>query len=271
MDISLICTDVDGTLVNDDKVIPLRTLNALKKALAKGIKIAVVSGRSAVSTKKFMDEIGIVGAVSSLGGCFLQGPDGKILKEYFISKKDSISIIEAAHLRNLCVLLDVGEDFFVEEKYRKNAEKELKMTGCEGTIIDDAVSFVKEKTPNKIAVLGDDHNNLVCLEKTIREKGCFVDESYSSPTILELTPKNAGKAQAVLDLCEYYGCKPENTMVFGDYTNDIPMFRISGFAVAMANALTEVKKEADYVCANTNNECGIAEALCKFGIVDGTV
>lgn len=267
MNISLICTDVDGTLVNDEKIIPEVTLSALKKAYKKGIKIAIVSGRSAVSTKKYMNDIGIVGAVSSMGGCVLQEPNGKIIKEYFFTEEDSVSIIEFAHSLKLCALLDIGEDFFVEESCKEAAEKELKMTGCEGTYIDDAKEFVKERIPNKIAILSQDHESLVSLENMVYNKGCAVDCSYSSPTILELTPKQAGKARAVYDLCEYYGCKPENTMVFGDYTNDIPMFQTESFAVAMANALPEVKKAADYVCTKTNNEGGIAEALYKFGVI----
>ena len=58
--------------------------------------------------------------------------------------------------------------------------------------------------------------------------------------------------------------KEDEVMIFGDQTNDISMFDVPGFyKVAMGNAVSEIKKRADFI-TKTNNEDGIAYALRRL-------
>ena len=52
-------------------------------------------------------------------------------------------------------------------------------------------------------------------------------------------------------------------MVFGDYDNDLPMFRRAGYPVAMGNATDEIKRHAWQVTA-PNTEDGLAQAIEKY-------
>ena len=69
------------------------------------------------------------------------------------------------------------------------------------------------------------------------------------------------KANALIKLHEYLNHDIKDTTVFGDSINDIGMFKIAGKAVAVANALEEVKKEADIVLKESNDEDGVAKYL----------
>lgn len=59
------------------------------------------------------------------------------------------------------------------------------------------------------------------------------------------------------------GIPLENVMVFGDYDNDLPMFRRAGYPVAMGNAMEDVKRAAWQVTA-PNTEDGLAQAIEKY-------
>jgi hydroxymethylpyrimidine pyrophosphatase-like HAD family hydrolase len=59
------------------------------------------------------------------------------------------------------------------------------------------------------------------------------------------------------------GIEKEEICVFGDYDNDLPMFREAGLSVAMGNARQEVKDLADIV-TSANDDDGVAEAIRKY-------
>ena len=66
-----------------------------------------------------------------------------------------------------------------------------------------------------------------------------------------------------MHLCEVLGLSKDEVCVFGDYINDLPMFRAAGMAVAVGNADDEVKKKATFV-SSSNNEDGVAKAVIRI-------
>ncbi|MBQ4088775.1 MAG: HAD family hydrolase [Clostridia bacterium] len=83
-------------------------------------------------------------------------------------------------------------------------------------------------------------------------------EVYSRDIWLEIMPKSASKASAVMQLKEIVGA--EKVVVFGDGMNDMPMFRVADECYAMANAEDELKKAATGVIGS-NSEDGVARWL----------
>ncbi len=75
--------------------------------------------------------------------------------------------------------------------------------------------------------------------------------------------KGAGKGEAVRKFAELTGIKKDEIMAFGDQTNDISMLLEAGTAVAMENAVDEVKRIAD-VIAPPNYEDGEAQIIEKL-------
>jgi hydroxymethylpyrimidine pyrophosphatase-like HAD family hydrolase len=62
---------------------------------------------------------------------------------------------------------------------------------------------------------------------------------------------------------EYLERDIKDVTVFGDSVNDIGMFKLAGTAVAVSNALDEVKAVADVVLPHSNDEDGVARYLDK--------
>ena len=74
---------------------------------------------------------------------------------------------------------------------------------------------------------------------------------------------DANKGKAMLALAGDLGIDPEETLAFGDGSNDSSMLRAAGWGVAMANSTPDVKAAADEVTAS-NNEAGVAKVLRRI-------
>ncbi|MES1963814.1 Cof-type HAD-IIB family hydrolase [Psychrobacter sp. AH5] len=79
----------------------------------------------------------------------------------------------------------------------------------------------------------------------------------------DILPLEASKARGILDVCEYYGVDASDCMAFGDGMNDLEMFDLVGFAVAMGDAQPALIERADFV-TGTIEERGIQSVLARL-------
>ena len=81
----------------------------------------------------------------------------------------------------------------------------------------------------------------------------------------DILPANASKARGIKDVCQYYGVDAPECMAFGDGLNDLEMFDLVGYAVAMGDAQPALIERADFV-TGTIEERGIQSVLEQFHI-----
>ena len=81
----------------------------------------------------------------------------------------------------------------------------------------------------------------------------------------DILPANASKARGIKDVCQYYGVAARECMAFGDGLNDLEMFDLVGYAVAMGDAQPALIERADFV-TGTIEERGIQSVLEQFHI-----
>ena len=78
--------------------------------------------------------------------------------------------------------------------------------------------------------------------------------------LIQIMQKSASKEEAVQWVLNEIGVKSENVMVFGDDFNDLGLFKMCGFPIAMENAIIELKNCAAHVTDSNDND-GVAVAL----------
>ena len=83
---------------------------------------------------------------------------------------------------------------------------------------------------------------------------------------MDLIAKGGGKSSAILRLLDKMGILPEETIAFGDGENDMGMLELAGIGVAMGNAEEQVRKIADYVTSDIDED-GLEKALKHFQVV----
>ena len=106
--------------------------------------------------------------------------------------------------------------------------------------------------------------------ESIRKLGQYAKTRYygrenyflaTNSIYLEIMPSGVSKASGLHDLCALMSKSMKNTVVIGDYYNDLEIMREAGYAVAVANAPAEVKAAADHVTTCTCAEGAVGEYL----------
>jgi len=81
---------------------------------------------------------------------------------------------------------------------------------------------------------------------------------------LQAYHQEANKANMVKLLAQYLKHPLKNIVVFGDYVNDLGMFQIAGRAIAVANAIPEVKRAAHEIIGS-NDHSAVIDYLESLG------
>lgn len=266
----LICVDMDGTLLNSEKEISERTLEAIKKAHDKGVKVVVATGRIFVSASYYGDIIGVKAPIIASNGAYVREKDKeKAIYEEYLDRKECeliLSILEKYKIIPHYYSTDTiysGELAYSSLAY-KNANKNLpKNRQVTIEIIKKWKEFF-ETEPRLIKTMAMDDDG----EKIKKAKEEFISLNKfqvvsSLDSSFEIMPRGTSKGNAVRKLCEYYEIPREEVIAIGDNENDISMLEYAGLGVAMGNAEEKVKNIADYI-TTSNNEDGVGRVIEKF-------
>lgn len=263
MNYKLICTDIDGTLLNDEKKLPLRAKQSLQAAAEKGIAIALVSGRMPSGVNLIEKELEIPCIkVCNAGTCIFMG-ENCIQAEYLSNDTMRRLYRTIAKPYQLPLWIFRNQEWFVTG-WDIYIEKETGFVEYHPEIVDAeelADQWDKEgKSPNKLLFAApSDIIQKICQEiEAQMDPG--IDTAKSADIFLEIFPKGVSKGTALKQICEKLQIKPEETIAFGDHELDIPLIETAGMGVAMGNSIPALKEKADLV-TKSNNEAGIADAL----------
>ena len=245
MKVKMIVTDLDGTLLRDDKTISDHTRTVLRQCRECGIKIACATGRG-TSERVIPDEmldasITFNGAVAKVGDiviysrlvpCLSARP---LLVACAERGLKTASQFEGMHYSN----------FIVSDEWWYITTFEI-------------VDFGKhDKDAEKLYILVNSSDDVDFIEKHLTDDLYL---SVSRDNMAMIMHKEATKSNAVAALAKYWGIKQSEIVAFGDDMNDIDMLQYCGFGIAVANAIDEVKAVADFIC-DTNENDGVAKWL----------
>ena len=255
--IKAIFFDIDGTLVSfKSHQIPRSTIEALKKLKENGIKIFVATGRGKDGLH-VLDEIEFDGYIT-LNGQYCYN-NKQIIYENTIDPKDLSALLNYLDKHPFpCGFTEENTKYF--------------------NLRDERVDQIHQIT------LNDDHPAGDCskvAEKKIYQCMCFVDSKQEKelmkimpncisarwhPLFCDVSPKGGTKQNGIDKFLEYYHLDLNETMAFGDGGNDKEMLQHVALSVAMKNGNDEVKKIADYVTDDVDND-GIVKALKHFNLL----
>lgn len=266
-EIKLICTDIDGTLLNDDKRMNSYDIEMLKRAfLEKNIPIILTSGRFKAGLLDIQKELGFPTGISCFNGSYVE-LDKKVLKDTRIKLSDLKKIIPIINNNNSYpIIYDLEKAYMNDKGYWFNIQERITKGSAVETSLTDLINKWENKNyqPFKILAKDKNYNNLIQTKKLIDDANIKGIKAFlSSPSILEIVPSGISKASTVEIMCNNLNIKKENVMSFGDFNNDIELIASSGYGIAMLNAVPEVKAIA-FAVTDSNNNNGIAKAIKKY-------
>lgn len=256
MAIRLLATDLDFTLLNENREVTADAIQAVREAEAAGIQVVLASGRIASSMEHYAEELGLTTPLISCNGAFVVDGRGEAITKHQISQSFLRRIVEICQSRSLyCQVYSPAGVFFPEEndwsRMYMNRVKRAKahLVGWEGLKTVEALKLIVLSEPETVTALQEEFS------------GTFLDEgiqtTISEPEYFEFLSAKADKGSGLASVAEHLGVRQEETAAIGDYFNDLPMLLWAGHSAAVANAPTEVKDKADWI-APRNTEGGVS-------------
>jgi Cof subfamily protein (haloacid dehalogenase superfamily) len=259
----MLVLDLDDTLLRSDLSISFRTRNAIKKAAAQGLVVALASGRIPAALGQFSRILGLnkrPGYLICSNGTIIQESNtGKLVWEASLDTETALAVYDLATAEGFPVQI-YEDDIMYVSKTNEFSRYDEKLTGLKQVVADDFHAVVK-KGCNKLLVPGDPML-LQPLEILIRTYlGSDINLFTSKPYFLEILPKGADKGSALARVAQMLGIDQKSVMAIGDSMNDESMIRWAGTGVAMLNADERIKRIADLVTEKSNEEDGVADII----------
>lgn len=278
----LIVTDMDGTLLNDDKEISEGNLKAIRMVRGMGIRFAFLSGRQYKFLKEVKEKYDIDVDTIGLNGAEIRNEKGEIIWSRFIKKDVAKRIakvlnkenaVSKIYVNNMVVankpnsLDKIIDDIIISHGHEINDEmvesQYVRLYG-KSKVVNDLSEFLDEVNCDieKIEVINPDRNVLDKISEEIKMVAdVFITSSYKLN--IEIMHKDVNKGSAIKEFGDYLGIKTDEIMAFGDNLNDLEMIEAAGLGIAMENAVDLAKAKANYITLN-NNDDGVAHAIKKF-------
>ncbi|MFD8971947.1 Cof-type HAD-IIB family hydrolase [Streptomyces sp. NPDC059593] len=260
----LIATDLDGTLLRDDKSVSERTVAALAAAEEAGIEVFFVTGRPARWMDVVSDHVHGHGLAICANGAAVVDlhSGGTFLEVRPLERPVALDVVRA--LRAAAP----GTSFAVELTTGIHYEPEYPPFFLDpGATVATAEKLLFEEAPGAAAPvlkLLAQHPELdpdAFLALARKAAGELASFTRSSPTaLLEVSARDVSKASTLARCCAERGIAAEEVAAFGDMPNDIEMLSWAGRSYAMGNAHPDVIAAASGRTVG-NNEDGVAVVI----------
>ncbi|MEA5621393.1 Cof-type HAD-IIB family hydrolase [Nostoc sp. UHCC 0251] len=268
-DIKLLVLDIDGTIAGHSNTISAGVKQAIIAAQAKGIQVAIATGRMYRSALRFHQEIGSTLPLMAYQGAWIQDPiTQKIHRHWPVSREIAYQLLDYFEQPELRSLLSVH--FYINDQlYVREVTRETKIYAERSGITPIPVGDLRQaltNEPTKILALCDDTDVIDQLLGNLRRQYTPAELylTTSVATFFEATNASVSKGTAVRYLAEeLLGLQIANVMAIGDNFNDLEMLEYVGLGVAMGNAPAGVQAIAQWVAPSVEED-GAAVAIAKF-------
>ncbi|MFT9078420.1 Cof-type HAD-IIB family hydrolase [Ethanoligenens sp.] len=265
MPCKMICSDIDGTILNTSHQLTETTRRTAAEALAQGIRIVLVSARMPQGMEPIRLALSLPDTLICYGGALIT-EDGLAVFNRFLPLSEAEHILNAARQLHIHSSL-YRQNHWIIEQPDAWAQQETDITGLVPEIVPFPDVFRQwneaHTGPNKILFMAAPHDITVLKQAVEQEAHAGLICYRSKPTYLEVVPKDGSKRQAVSFLCKRYGISSKDILAIGDGENDRDMIAFAGIGVAMGNASDAIKQTANFI-TRTNDADGWAFAIQQF-------
>ena len=272
--------DIDGTLTNDNGVIPESAALAVRKARENGHLVFICTGRSRNIIFPDILEVGFDGIIGAAGG-YIEIGDNILFHEQ-IKKENIQQLVKFFDTHEIDFLLESNQGTFSS----KNAKQRM-LSVIERHLLDkpdfkeaiekgfmpfyemliEGEGLIREDI-NKIVFFGSDDFPFERIAQEFESTFTIIPNTVSAfrKNGGELSILGINKSTAIMKVIEHFNISKEHTFAYGDSLNDLEMLEFVHHGIAMGNAHESVKKVADEV-TDSHDENGIYNSFKKYGLI----
>jgi 5-amino-6-(5-phospho-D-ribitylamino)uracil phosphatase len=264
--IKLVVFDLDGTLIDENDNIGGETKHLIKELSELGVKFTIATGRLLSAVTTHADSLNIKIPLITLDGTLIKRHAGEnSVFEARLPKKYVQRALKLTdqYLLNIALCHD-SAIYYTDE----NAliPRLLVKFGAKYQLVDSYNKYLDDTL--EIIICGDYQTNIKHVASKMSfpwtfgiSSSYYKSHSHSDTYYLEIRKMGCSKGEGLRKLLKYLKIKMKDTAVVGDWYNDKSLFDTDTLKIAVANAVPELKRMADFITKGTNNEEGVAEFL----------
>ena len=260
--VSLVVSDVDGTLVTPEKTLTEASIRAVHRLHEHGIGFTVVSSRPPFGLRMLIEPLALGLPIGAFNGGAMVQPTLELIEQRLVPEAAARRSVEVLEQFDADVWVFTADLWLARSATGDYVPRERRTLQAEPTVVADFAPYFARAT--KIVGSSRDFAKLVACEEAMRAAlGAQASVSRSQAYYLDVTPPSVDKGTFVTTLSQRLGIPTAAVAVLGDGENDLAMFGKAGVSIAMGNASEEVKRQATHV-TNSNAEDGFAEAIERY-------
>jgi len=265
--ISLVVSDVDGTLVTPDKVLTARAIAAVAQLHGRGIGFSVCSSRPPFGLRMLIEPLRLALPLGGYNGGTIVAPDFSVVEQQLVPPDAARIAVEAFRAQGIDCWLFVGNEWVIRNPDGSHVAHETRTVQTPPTVVPEFTD-AHLAGAGKIVGPNDDYGLIARVAAELGEVlAGRANVARSQPYYCDVVAPGIDKGRLIVLLSERLGIPSEEIMVLGDMENDLEMFRVAGFSVAMGNAAEPVKEVASAVTLS-NEEDGFAAAIERYVLGD---
>ena len=264
---TLFVTDLDGTLLSSDSRVSAASAEMLNEAISKGALFSIATARTPSTVAALLRDVNAnLPFIVMTGAAFWSKETGKFSDTITLKPQSAGALLDIIRCHSLptfvyCLRdnkIDIYHTGPLSEMERKFIDERSDSTYKVFHIPENGCSEMPEPLEDVCLFYSMQPSALVettynDIKRRVDCNPIFYHDMFGEATgIMEVFSPLASKANAVERLKAMAGA--ERVVAFGDNLNDLPMLRVADVAVAVENAVEEVKAAADIIIpANTTD------------------
>jgi len=274
----LIATDMDGTILLNNKKLSKDTIDALKAARDKGIEIVLCTGRPFANVVPYLSQINVECSIITNNGAVIRDKQHELSHVNYIKRPQLERVLKILEMED--IYFHAGDEYLT---YIDSFIKRVKITKIyikkrrlpfylewleilRNVFLSNGyrrVNFKKYVAEGgqftSLFIYSEDQDKLKKLKLKLMEiEG--IEITSSAKENIEVLDSESTKGMALERLSASMGITPEEIVAVGDHLNDISMIEFAGLGVAMGNGEEEVLKVADWI-TRSNEEEGFSHMI----------
>lgn len=274
--IRLIALDIDGTLVDDDIVLGDRTVTTIRRAVHRGLRVSLVTGRMTLSAIQFATTLGLTDPVIGTQGGLIRempraiGRTGRLLRHRPLDPAVARAAVAWSrargldpHVNHLERLVIRADDPMVDDYSA--------FLGAMATRVPDLEAWIRRPVTKLVAV-GPPGLPWSLLSEARATFAGRADVTVAHPRFLEFVAPGVSKGEAVRWLARRSGVPLGSVLAVGDQLNDLEMLAAVGHGAAMPSSPEELIEAGRYVAPALAEEgaAQLIERLALAGLREAT-
>src|SRR5260221_1696974 len=241
--VALVVPDVDGTLVPTDKVLPARTRAAVAGFAGHAIAFTIISSRPLFGMRMLIEPLDLRLPIAAFNGGVLAMPDLTVLARRRIGREAVRQALACFRSCDADVWLFTEDHWLLRNPDGAYVEHEVRTVQPQPVVVESFDRHL-EQAVKMVGVSADFDRLAQCEARAKAALDAQATVARSQSYYLDITPPRVDKGVAVAELMRRCGVDPAEVVTIGDMDNDVPMFRRSGFSIAMGNGSAAAKETA---------------------------